>query len=317
MNAAPLIARCITLAGSLPAGVLLYRIAFWHRCKMVERAGHKWIVNSMGTWQNDTGLTTEQLRDGFAGLRRAGLIHSERHLFKSKIHSYARFSDFGLQAVIGSGQEAVIGSGQEARNNNKGVLEGSSGMELNSEPSFATPAATETKKVSGEEEEVKSVGTVKDLEKVHKAQMLLHKPDKASGYGFAWKEALSEATGQFVPNLTKEEIGKLVNLSKKCPSGKTVDVIRFAVKNWSFFAGKAKVDAGLYTIPTAPSIGFLLTHADAAISLAFPVKPQKKHEAPKAVDKTMQLTASPEPNPVIEPKLTIEQILADPDEDDQ
>lgn len=72
----PLIAKCIKLAGSLPAGILAYRILFWTKNGTAgfERDGHKWISFSNEHWRADTGLTPKQLRSAFERLVAEGLI---------------------------------------------------------------------------------------------------------------------------------------------------------------------------------------------------------------------------------------------------
>jgi hypothetical protein len=66
----PKIACCIILAGSVPAGVLLYRILFWTAGgkKGFERDGHKWVTRSNPQWMSETGLTPKQLRTAFEQL---------------------------------------------------------------------------------------------------------------------------------------------------------------------------------------------------------------------------------------------------------
>jgi hypothetical protein len=128
----------------------------------------------------------------------------------------------------------------------------------------------------------------------------------------AWKDAVAQKTGHFVPDLTKGQVGQLGHFGKKCPPGKTIEVIEFTVANWSYFTGNVKSSAGLKAAPSQPNVGFLLTHADVAISLTLSQKPTKAHEAPKSVDKPMQLTApEPEPTPA---KMSWEELWADPDE---
>jgi hypothetical protein len=68
----PKIAGCIALAGSVPAGVLLYRISFWSNGKGIERDGHKWVTLSNARWMFETGLTPKQLRSAFEQLADKG-----------------------------------------------------------------------------------------------------------------------------------------------------------------------------------------------------------------------------------------------------
>jgi hypothetical protein len=86
------IARCITLAGSLPAGVLLYRIAWWNAQPKVEFGREFWIVHSHARWGLDTGLTPKQLKDAFAKLKKLGLIKTEKHLWEDRIFAFLQLT---------------------------------------------------------------------------------------------------------------------------------------------------------------------------------------------------------------------------------
>lgn len=70
------IAQCVLLAGSLPAGILAYRILFWTKGGTAgfERDGHKWVSFSNEQWRADTGLTPKQLRSAFERLIADGHI---------------------------------------------------------------------------------------------------------------------------------------------------------------------------------------------------------------------------------------------------
>jgi hypothetical protein len=72
----PIIAMCIELAGTLPAGILAYRLLHWTKGGNagIERDGYKWASLPNATWCADTGLTPKQLRSAFERLIAKGLI---------------------------------------------------------------------------------------------------------------------------------------------------------------------------------------------------------------------------------------------------
>ena len=86
------IARCIALAGSVPAGVLLYRIAWWNTQPKVQLGREFWIVRSHARWGIDTGLTPTQIKDSFARLKKLGLIKSEKHLWEDRIYAFLQLT---------------------------------------------------------------------------------------------------------------------------------------------------------------------------------------------------------------------------------
>jgi hypothetical protein len=89
----PKIARCIASAGSVPAGVLLYRILFWtgDGKKGFERDGHKWVTRSNPQWMFETGLTPKQLRTAFEQLAGNGIIVRQHYPLEHR--SFIRLAD--------------------------------------------------------------------------------------------------------------------------------------------------------------------------------------------------------------------------------
>jgi hypothetical protein len=87
----PKIACCIALAGSVPAGVLLYRILFWSKGNGIERDGHKWVTLPNERWRFETSLTPKQLRTAFEQLAGKGIIVRQHYPLEHR--SFIRLSD--------------------------------------------------------------------------------------------------------------------------------------------------------------------------------------------------------------------------------
>jgi hypothetical protein len=98
------IARCIALAGSVPAGVLLYRIMWWNSQQKVQFGHEFWIVQSHAGWGLDTGLTPQQLKEAFAKLKKLGLIRSEKHLRENRIFAFLQLTSEALTGNAGEDQ---------------------------------------------------------------------------------------------------------------------------------------------------------------------------------------------------------------------
>lgn len=307
---------CVEAAGSHVAGHVLYRIAFWSRLVKIETAdGQKWVVNSTEKWMFDTGCSHQQLKDSFARLRARGLIKTEKHLFKRKTHAFVQLTAKGHLALTGEGQEALTGKGLETPTYIKGVLEesseGSSNDGVLTHP-VIDPANSEKTSTGKEVGNMKGMKSVNDLPSLGNAKAILLKPDKLAALAIFWKQKLHEVTGTFAQDLSPKELGQLANFVKQCPRGKAGEVVEFALSDWVYFAKKAGTMAGTKTIPTTPTVLFLLQHRAQAVMLWSP--PAKKRKAPKAicVDAIVQLPAQKAPEAPT-PVMTDEELWAEPD----
>jgi|GEM_PF-4523061 len=81
------------IAGTWPAAVILYRLQYWMKKTKITRNGHKWVVMSREEWLEELSLTLDEYRGGMKHLKDLCIIHTEKHLFKGKIHSFIRFTD--------------------------------------------------------------------------------------------------------------------------------------------------------------------------------------------------------------------------------
>ena len=154
--------------------------------------------------------------------------------------------------------------------------------------------------------------------KVHaeKANKLLHKPDATLSLAHLWQTEVNAATGAYVPTLTRRALRDLKNFREKCPPGKAGLVLTWAIKNWAFFAKRVQAMHNEKSVPSQPTLGFLLRWAGPAVTMFEPPKAPEKHEAPKVISdpQTVQLPANPAK--AVDPlKQTLAEIYADPDED--
>lgn len=294
----PMIARCVTLAGSPCSGVLLYRILWWDHLPKVLRGADFWIVNSHEKWGRDTGQTSKQLKLSFLALRQRGLIRTEKHLFRSRIHAFVQLTSTARKGLIETAEMGPIDTSHLGPIKKKGVLKGSSegSSFLNVVQTHAVKISkSENNTVSGED---KKVAKMKDLtswngKKKKTPGEILHKPNSANALAFIWKTRLAELTGKCI-GLSVKDVSQLRLFAKFCPAGKAGAILTFVLKDWVYFAKNTQSLAGLTVIPSTPSIGFLLQHRVHAITLWEPPTPVMKEEAPLAscAAKPVQSTAT-------------------------
>lgn len=314
----PMVARCIKLAGSYPAGVLLYRMTFWNSCKKVRRGAGFWMVNSNERWADESAATPKQLKMAMAQLKQRGLITSEIGLFRNRTHAFIQLTGKALEGLsVKAGSEPAGKSLQGPPKSSNGVLEGSSGMETVSHSlDTASEAVSNSTGEEGKGDPMKLVTMVETKAYADKVNKLLHKPDTPSYYGKVWRDALNEA-GHFCPTLLWGDLKILKQIADKCHPASGEKAIQYAVANWLKFTAQAKIDDGFgYNAPKIPSMEFLLKHAVTAVKATLTPTSPMKQEVPIATspEKEVQLPSPPviAPPP---PKQTLDEIYSDPDEE--
>jgi len=90
-----LIGTCIRIAGSVTAGVLLFRINGWSRGGKggFKRDGQLWVTRSNPQWCHETGLTPKQLRTAFEQLVDKGIITRKHYPLEHRSFIRINFPD--------------------------------------------------------------------------------------------------------------------------------------------------------------------------------------------------------------------------------
>ena len=82
-----------------------------------------------------------------------------------------------------------------------------------------------------------------------------------------WRKTIAaEYKGHFTAPLTFKQRGQLKHCIKVCPHGSVLDVVKLAVRDWSTFISRAKVDAGAFSLPSMPCPGFLTKYIGVAVN---------------------------------------------------
>ena len=127
-----------------------------------------------------------------------------------------------------------------------------------------------------------------------KTSALIHKPNTPAKLAHMWKEIVSQEAGAMINLPEGKTGGQFKTFLKLCPPGKGEEVLTAVLADWAGFTAQVKTKAGKTTVPSLPSVDFLLKHTGIAVMFATPVqlisKPQEQ-EAPKA-------TVLPKPSPV-------------------
>ena len=63
------IAKCVAVAGSSNAGIVLYKLSYWMDKTKIERGGYPWTVLSRERWCEETGLSRNAFDRAISGLK--------------------------------------------------------------------------------------------------------------------------------------------------------------------------------------------------------------------------------------------------------
>jgi hypothetical protein len=150
----------------------------------------------------------------------------------------------------------------------------------------------------------------------------------------AWLQAMHAVFPGECSVLTAAERGMLKTFAKMCSEGcladQAVEVLDHTIKNWIDYAKTAENDHSACNIPMRPTIGFLIKYPRPALNLWLRANdlemkdgfPQLKASSPKApllsepVKKGSVIEQwPPAPPPAPEPRMTWEELMADPHDD--
>ena len=314
-----MVARLQAATKNANATLLLMRVIFWSKQKNggVELEGHRWVVNALEEWADETGLTRHQVKEAIAALREMNLVATKMAWWHNRWVMHSRLTPRttaileGGSAPIGAGGQCQMAPGVSA-NWHSTYIQGESQGDSFKESSELTLAnaitAPEENLDAGEENDMKKVKSVHEVFDAVKAQKFDHKPDSVKALEFMWKAKVAELTGQTII-LKAKELGQLKHFRSVCPAHKAEIVLSRVLDKWVHFAKTVQGEVGLHSTPSNPNIDFLLKYASIAVTFAAPSKKivAKKEEAPPAivVPKIVQLIASDEDKPA-----TLEEVLA-------
>ena len=304
-----ILAKCINLAGNAQSGVLLYRVAFWHPRTKITRLDKPWVVFSHEQWMVDAALSASGLDRAWKRLKDASLVEIEHHLFGSKRYMFVRLShramkelghENGFSTSIfhpeqntanGAGANPANGAGANPESGAGDSLGSGAGDSLESGALFMIEEEIE-EEIGEEIEEVCEVlkhpaneeaGTGKETGKMKVSEVLaqqaakkmLHKPDSKLALEFTWKSVIAEVYETPMVYLTKKQSGQLALFKKKCPEGKSVEILETILRDWIKYVKRVETVKGITKTPSEPTLDFLLYHADVAVAVA-----QKQSDVP-------------------------------------
>lgn len=304
----PKLACCVELCGSTTVGVLMYRLDFWAPKAAIKRGNRKWFAKSYEDLMWETGLSHQQVKDALSRLRRLGFIATEQAKFKGVKTLHILVTEAfsaAIAATLVSGPNDPDGNGS-----NDPLVSGSpdpvlidqskidpmedmhGGHACSSELMLATGIAGDSSGSGGLSMKVADV--------IAGAKMKVPEAKQRS-LSSAWPKLVSAATEEYVPPLTVKERGQLKLLIGKCPPGKAMAVLEFAIGHWIEFGKRVEHDAGIKSSPGKPRIDFLLKYAGTAVNMLSEDQPTVhvpiKQEAAKKVGPVTLMSPEPEAAP--------------------
>lgn len=104
----PHLARCVLMTGSLPAGILMYRLMVWKPTRQI--GGRWWFAKSHDELQFETGLTLKQIRSALSLLREKDYIKTSQHIFQGRNLNHYLVTEAFVQEFKKMAQEGPYGT---------------------------------------------------------------------------------------------------------------------------------------------------------------------------------------------------------------
>lgn len=325
------------LAGSGPAGDLLYRLCYWWPKARVVKHGHTWIARRREDMAAECGLSVPQYRRGLARLTELRLVASCQGQFAGRNISHLRLTEkacqwFGFEPRVdhlggpesnhlGRRQSNQLGDpGSDHSYTIRGCNYGDDTTCMQSELTLA-PGQETAQGIPREVQEgqndmpfPKKGHLARDVIKptVHEKK---HGPDSVAKLEHVWKtELASVAKGGCAVAWTMKQKGMAKHLMKACAAHPASEVLRFAIHHWPSVCSYAQHDHGLKVVPGQPDLPFLLANIQSAINcMLVTQKQQAKSMAPLqsiVINPLPQIKLEPRPEDPEDKILTFEEAKA-------
>lgn len=311
------LADCIRVAGTLPAGVLLYRLVFYHR--VLKRA----VLNmSAPQWMEDTGLTRQQVYDAIDRLRTQQLITVEVKRFSGVKKNHFTLTE-RCRHKLGISSTDDMSSSLETIPIQKEKQEGPLPSVTVNTP-YPLDANPESNMAPLKKPTPKKGVSVADVlaASAAKHNPYKDKPDNVTALGQVWVHKLADITSTFQPGLTNKALGQLKQFFTACPPKTAQKRLIALMDNWVDFVLFVSAKAGTQKVPNQPNIDFLTYHKALAVQFSTDLlspanvtpKPQPTPKIEPVEPNPVQLIANDDSGD--DDKPTLADILADPDDED-
>jgi hypothetical protein len=303
-----LVKNCMQATGKSPAAtLLLMRIMYWNKYASIVREGKTWVARTQSEWCDETELTPQQVKDGFALLRNRMLIETRKGVFANKIVGFVRLTDRGEQVHKNEGDQCLKTPTSECLQTPTYIhgetYKSSSYLSDTTNSTCATPSGSEL--LSGGDQAI-AENVSKEAPMVSVKDILASggkhtkpKTSKAvtvSALTHHWQEQVAQACSIFVPPLTMKAQGQLRQFMKACPNGQEQSILSTVIQNWQMFTAAAKSAAGTNTAPAIPNLDYLIKHLGVAINFGKDApEPTVKSHVSGQPKPEVQLTSHAEP----------------------
>lgn len=257
----------VTLTGSMDAALFLSQCVYWS-----PRGKNGWFYKTQQDWESELGLKRRRVDRVRRQLKALGVLEEQRRGIPCKVYyriDLVKLKTLSVQASVSRKDKPVCTLCTNCDVHNvQTITEITHRLQTESKTgdSSSTLAKAEehpdNHQEDGEEkekEDKKEMTLAKEiLETMKKKSISLYLPSN-------WQAAMAEHTGGFQKPLSMKEIGQLKKYGQYT-GDHAIPALKWAVHNWWKFAQQTKVEKGLDSVPTDPTIGFLLKYCDVAVN---------------------------------------------------
>lgn len=318
--------------------LLLSQLIYWHgkgkngspRYNAKDREGYFWLAKSAKEFEEETLLTSKQVRRGLQILADIGLIETKLMRYNGYPTTHIRFlhvqgnrtvitvedvlalqliapSDYAQKTnpIMPKGQIGICPKGKYTTDT---ITETGQKLEPQIPTGFADKNLESPCKVKAEEDPMKAEDVLKTFADKSKS-------GKAIGVGvnamcLLWKKRVAAEYGGFQKDLTQKEAGQLKHVLQALGQA-ALPVLDHTIQHWSAFASAVAIDKGV-TPAMEPSCGFFCQHWNIAANLMadYNNKAKTKPGITPTTKVVAAQAASLGDNQVHEKKATVEDVQA-------
>lgn len=252
------------------ASIVLNQIRFWlykaHNGEsryVVKRGGQRWLAHSREALCKETRLSSRQMRDALATLKKHGFIRAEQHLFHGKNVCHFQAAEEGRLVKMGQTKQALEvppvmdETGHPELGPDDQLLKKENKLENEGEYGAPNAPTSFGKKIKKNEEEEDKEETCLPSGEINPSKL-------GAIYKAAWHEANPDS---YLPEFNAKQMGQFKSLLQRCPLGEAAAIVDHSVRHWDVFCSYAISTEGAFNLPTIPHVGALLRFVQSAVNL--------------------------------------------------
>lgn len=274
------------LNGDVLAALMLSQIYFWYRPSektgnsklRVYKDGKWWLAKSNKDWLTETGMEASGSRRCITVLERLGVIEVGKFRFNGSPVLHVRlvamqgrntpltdpmdvFEKKFLSTAFQKIPESITESTTGDYCKEKEAAKAAKAKPQDTQTTFKGKETPEGIEELTEDSEMKTKELLKQL--MESKTPADEKPTTPTGLAVLWKREVAKASGEFVPSVTKKELGQFKRVLAVL-GDEAGPVVSHVIHHWGAYVFDVKMKKGLNSGPLEPTISYLTLYVGVA-----------------------------------------------------